>query len=128
MRRNLDFMRHLMLSIEGEKGYLNEMKSKIDEKYKEEYGEEFEEAINEHWLWLLEAEYIEAHVIPSADGYKKVFPPPHRLTYKGTESLDIIRDERVWNTTKIRTENVKSVGLEIIKKIAAGITEGMLTK
>lgn len=124
MRRNTDIIRHLLLSIEGDDKYKNTEEAKVESEYKEKYKEEWDEIKREHYLWLLEAEFIEAKVINRADGYRFIYP--ERLKWAGAEYLDSVRDSKVWRTTKEKLSIVGSASLPVIQKIATSIIEKML--
>ncbi len=82
MRRDLDLIRHLLLKLEGEQSYKDTKESAADARFADKY-EDYEGAVNEHYLWLFDAGFIEAKLIARADGYRAVCP--RRLTWAGAE-------------------------------------------
>src|SRR5574343_466920 len=124
MKRDTDLLRHLLLTIEDDEKYKHKEKVKEDSRFEAKYGEHWEDAINEHNLLLHEAGFIEAQIVQRGDGYKTVYP--FRLTYKGTEFLDCIRDGKVWRNTKEKISLAGGATIPIIQKVASSILESML--
>lgn len=124
MRKDINLIRHLLLSIEDDEQYNAREKAKADSEFSEKYGGRCDDVVNEHYNLLVEAEYIEAIVSTRADGHRTYYPT--RLTYAGTEYADAVRDSKVWRATKEKLSAVGSATLPLIQKIAVNIIESII--
>jgi hypothetical protein len=123
MRRDLDLIRHLLLTLEGEAKYLETEAIEAEARFKENY-KDYEGEWNEHCRWLAEAGLIEGKSIKRSDGYVAIYP--ERLTWKGTEYLDSIRDKKIWAEVKKQLSRIGSFTLPIVQSIAENIIRAML--
>lgn len=123
MKRNLDLVRHLLLSIEADRKYKDTQEAEANAKFADFY-EDFESAVNEHNLWLYDAGFIEARIIKRGDGFRLVYP--ERLTWQGAEYLDCVRDSKIWRQTKCKLEQVGSASLPVVQKLAESIIKSIL--
>lgn len=123
MRRDLDLIRHLLLTLEGEVKYLETEAIEVEARFKENY-KDYEGECNEHYRWLAEAGLIEGKTIKRADGYVAIYP--ERLTWKGTEYLESIRDKKIWAEVKKQLSRIGSFTLPIVQSIAENIIRAML--
>lgn len=119
MRRNLDLIRHILITVE------DSSKSRI---YIEDFltPEYDASTISYHISLLLDCDYIEVTNIPMCGCSYEHFIV-NRLTSQGHDYLDNIRDDTVWNETKKQVSKVSSsVSLEIIKSVSGKIILGLL--
>ncbi|ODW10590.1 hypothetical protein BBL80_18130 [Vibrio parahaemolyticus] len=79
------------------------------------------EVIEYHVNLLTEAQLVER----SAFGIDFSFVTVTRLTWKGHEFLDSIREEQVWNTIK---SEFKEAGVSTIVKVGRELAEGFAKK
>ena len=71
---------------------------------------------------LVEAKYIEVvskEAAPRAMIIKEI-------SWNGHDYLDSIRDPKVWNEIKNRTQDLSGIALEVVKSLAIDITKQML--
>jgi len=112
MKRDMDLIRDLLLEVEGNPLYdgtkwvhpVNPSELNIKNHSREEVG---------YHLTML----IEEGFIKGKSGMETI-PVINKLTWKGHELLDDIRDQQIWAQTKKRTEGLASVGIQFIWEIA----------
>lgn len=121
MKRNLDLMRDLLFDIErkydGSPGEIN-----LDY---DEYAEHSELVVTEHLLLLGEAGLIDYKEFKSHGGRSVI---PFRMTGKGHDYLDSVRDPEIWSKTKKGAEAAGGLTLELIGEIAKGVIKTQLKK
>ena len=110
MKRDIELIRTLLLSIEGQD------QGKDDDIGIDAPG--YEPAIvNGHLRLLKEAALIDAHEVP--DDETDIFHyVPTRLTWRGHEFLDTIRDPEIWRKTKGGASKIGTASVEFIWEIA----------
>ena len=108
MKRDLDLIRSILLRVEQSEGAENY--DRMEEDKKVIYQVEL----------LKEAGFID--VRSHSDGHFV-----RRLTWRGHDFLDAVRDDTVWNRTKEKiSSTVGSASVEIVKAAAEGVTKAML--
>lgn len=114
MKRNLDLIRHILLVIEtNEDEFLTEI-SFTSEQYNENM-------VAYHIKLLLDAEYIIANVV-EADAGEFVLCIVDRMTNRGHDYLDSVRNDTVWQKTLEKIKGtVGSASLDVIKTVASKI-------
>jgi Hypothetical protein (DUF2513) len=119
MKRDMDLVREILLKIEDLPSYNEPVDIEI-ERYSEEN-------IQFHLKQLQEANLIEVPDIGLSTYWTKVNIMPTRLTWQGSEFLDSIRNENVWNKTKeIVKEKGGGLAFGVIKDLAIQIARQMV--
>ncbi len=144
MRRDLDFLRELLLELEEKLPEENELgiddlvplkfpdepSVDVDDEAYDNY--ELEKAVYEaeykkyaYYIQLL----LDSKFIVAVDASNVNYPEYNilRLTSAGCDYIDSIRDTRVWNKVKEKLSTVGgSAALEIVKSIAISCIKGVL--
>ncbi|HEU0048843.1 MAG TPA: DUF2513 domain-containing protein, partial [Nitrososphaera sp.] len=76
------------------------------------FGDRSQEELNYHVDLLFEAGYIEGNPDSNPN------PMVSKLTWKGHEFVDTIRDAGIWNNVKERLKGLPSVALSVVAEIA----------
>lgn len=108
MKLDQDLVREILLAIEASK---NDPKEGIDLVLKNRSSR----AISYHVLLLTEAGFIlsrDAFLTHNTSLWQ-----PTRLTYKGHEFLDTVRDEEIWRRTKTGAEKAGGAGLGLLLEL-----------
>ena len=120
MKRNLDLIRNILLTIEEtEANNPLSVQSFVNDEYDEH-------AISLHIKLLLDCGYIEAspfrYIGMQYDDFRIL-----RITSSGYDYLDSVRNDTVWTKTKEKISEVgESVSLDLVKKIASSAILAML--
>ena len=120
MKRDMDLIRDLLLRIEE-----TPANAHPDDIAVEGYDEA---AINEHLEMLIQDGFVAGKVNYSGMGDERIYlVVVKRLTWKGHDFVDTIRNDTVWKNTK-RTilEKGGAMSLEIVSAIAAGFAKQLL--
>lgn len=119
LKRNLDLIHHILITTEAS----NSLKTCTDDYVNDEYS--FEE-VSYHISLLTDDGYVIAKVVPTC-GTLYASYIVERLTNKGHDFLDSIRNETVFAKTKSRIiSTVGAATLDIVKDVAINITKGLL--
>lgn len=119
MKRDLDLIRHILVTIESS----DSNKITIEDFVTTEYSPEL---ISNHIRLLLDVDYIEARDVSTLGSTYRQFLI-RRITMQGYEYLDSIRDPKVWSETKLKlSQATSSISLEVVKTIASKVILGML--
>lgn len=82
-----------------------------------------ETEVSYHVMLLDEAGFLHGQDMSSSDG---ILWHPMRLTMKGHEFLDTVRDPEVWRETKVSMAKIGGGGLGIVKDVASAVIKGFL--
>ena len=114
MKRNLDLIKHILLVREESNNEVLENEDFVTDNF--DY-----EAVSYHIALLIDEDYIKTQPIPtlsSASCQYLVF----RLTSKGHDFLDSIRDENIFNKAKSKLADIGgNTTLDIVKSVATGL-------
>lgn len=113
MRRDIELIRSLLLEIE-EKSSGNGAEIEIDESDRDA------RIVAEHLLLLSEGGFIDADRVPDRDDDDLWLYVPRRLTWRGHDFADAVRDPEIWARTKKGAEAVQSWGMETLLDLAKG--------
>ena len=119
MKRNLDLIRYILLTTEDSDTSELRVADYITSQYS------FNE-VSYHITLLIEAGYM---IALRADNLSSSYPDyiVQRLTYKGHDFLDTIRNDNVFNKTKtIISSTVGTTALSLIKDVALNYAKDML--
>ncbi|WP_252225207.1 MULTISPECIES: DUF2513 domain-containing protein [unclassified Clostridium] len=113
MKLNNDCIRDVLLYLEETLDYdvfvyIEDIKNKIKE-YDEKELKYTIDKLNDGGL-----------IIGTCDSYNNIMDID-KITFKGHQYLDNIRDNRIWKLIKKETNSLKSVSIEIISEIAKSI-------
>ena len=112
MRRDLDLYRDQLLQVEqlaeGTDDDLTLDKKGISHR-----------VFQEHLRLLKEGGFIDAHEIPDTEDDSTHYVPI-RLTYKGHEYLDVIRDPEIWKKTRQGAALAGGFTFDLLKDLATG--------
>ena len=126
MKLNHDCLREVMLAIEdidiaeipfGTDNYYLYEDIKLVEKYSKE-------DILYSLIQLTDAQYIDGSVEGYGDGETGV--TFSKITWKGHEYLDTVRDPKVWKQTKAATSKLASVSIDIVTQVATNVSLKLL--
>jgi Hypothetical protein (DUF2513) len=116
MKRNMDLVRNLLLGIEADPRFDGTQYPHLREEDVRGIsgisGDNSNEEIYYHLMMLIEEGYIKG------SGMMEGFPVVNKLTWKGHELIDDIRDQDIWAKTKERASGLTSVGISFIWEIA----------
>lgn len=114
MKRDLDLIRHILLTVESS----SEIPVPIDKIATSKYTIE---EIAYNIVLLNDAGYVVLKNNPSlSNPFEKFYI--ERMTMSGCDYLDNVRDPEIWAKTKQTISGVvKSAGLDLVKRIAAGL-------
>lgn len=119
MKRNLELIRHILITIESS----SKTRICIEDFETAEYDAA---TISYHINLLLDCDYVDASKIPVCRCPYDTFVV-HRLTSQGHDYLDSVRDEHIWEQTKKQIGKVtSSVSLDVIKAVSGKIVLGLL--
>jgi Hypothetical protein (DUF2513) len=113
MKRDLDLIRELLLSIEGDPKYDGTREFYHPSPEAMGISGHSTEEVAYHLAQLIEA--------GSVDGAVSLAVPMQvirKLTWNGREFLDNIRDTGIWTKTKERVSGLTTVGLTVVAEIA----------
>lgn len=114
MKRDLDFIREILLKIENCDGlfYPNELVT----------GAHSMADVNQHLKLLMDVNYIDAQDASTLSGEYYIVK---RITMSGYDYLDSVRSDKVWRTVKDKlaktSGGITSAALEVIKSVATHI-------
>ncbi len=130
MKRDFDLIREILLYIEenaapaADIGGIPIPFGKIsDENLKKRlfyFPYEDRAAVRETLRLLKEAGYIEYKISFFVEDFKEECPLDMRLTWKGHDLLDSIRDEEVWRKSKEGARKAGEFSLDLLKELAKG--------
>lgn len=131
MKLNLDCIRDVLLTVEKCQQIELSQRGGIISKYLSmrdvliELSNQLPEDIVYSVIILNEAEYIDAHITltDSVIANFKIY----RLTYKGHEFLDEIRDGKIWSGVKEGAASIGTFGLSTVSDIARGLISTAIT-
>ena len=109
MKLDKDLVREILLAVEASK---NDPKKGIDLVLKNRSSQE----ISYHVLLLTEAGFVLSQDAAYLANAVSIWQPT-RLSYKGHEFLDTIRDREVWRLTKAGVEKAGGVSLAVMLEI-----------
>ena len=113
MKRDLDLIREILLAIEKktDDNFISAQELDITDHTDAE--------ISYHLLLLLDSGYIVAKPLYGDNTVQAWFIT--RLTSKGCDYLDTVRDPKVWRYTKSMIEKAGGVTLDVVAKIASEV-------
>ena len=111
VRRDMDLIRDVLLSIEKDARMDGSQWLLFSPEEMEITGHSLQE-IGYNLNLLIEADFVKGQ------GEVEMLPVVSRLTWKGHEFPDNIRDRGVWETVKAQTARFSSVGLGVVAAIA----------
>jgi hypothetical protein len=115
MKRDMELIRELMLSIESQDGDFNYESVKA-------IGYD-EPQINYHLELLIEAKLVVGEVHPLMGGFSPIIHI-EKLSWSGHEFLENTRNESVWKeTVKIVKEKGGSMAIGILTQVAAAVAK-----
>ena len=117
MKLNKDLMREILLQIEASPNPMGWVDISIPEHTEEE--------IAHHIQLLHEAGFVEADDVTTLSGYDW---RARRLTYKGHEYLDAIRDREVWRLTKEVGKKTGVASAKVLFEVAKHIAKQQLAQ
>ena len=114
MKRDLDLIRHILLTVESS----SEIPVPIDKIATSKYTIE---EIAYNIVLLNDAGYVVLKSNPAlSNPFEKFYI--ERMTMSGCDYLDNVRDPEIWAKTKQTISGVvKSAGLDLVKSVAAGL-------
>lgn len=112
MKRDMDLIRTILVKIEADPDYHGELRS-ISAAGLGITGHTDTEVIY-HVVMLIEAGFLVGNTKMARAGAVVV----SKLTWKGHELLDDIRDPEIWEKTKERAKAVAGIGLSFVWEIA----------
>lgn len=119
MKRDMDVIRHILLKVEA----LTPGNVPVSELTTPDWDEP---VIAYHVELLTEAGLLDARIIRTMGRQIGRFHI-NRLTWDGSEFLDAIRDDTIWNTTKKRVAaTAGTVTIEVLKAVAVSIAKSTL--
>lgn len=130
MKLNADCVRDLLLFLEQQPFFETVSRSLVTPR--EVTLDEISQALPEYSTNEL---YYTTYVLSEGDFIAAVFTQEgdnnmscmvERLTYRGHEMLDSIRDDRLWTAVKAGLSAVRNYSLAAIQSIAAGVTESAI--
>jgi Hypothetical protein (DUF2513) len=119
MKRDMDLIRELLLQIEGSK--TNFATCPVMEQGRPDREEAWR--LGEHLHLLQEAKIIDA-TINAAAGNVNV----QRITWKGYDLLDSIRDPKIWEKTKNGVEGAGGFTVDLQTDLAKGLVKKQINK
>lgn len=118
MKLDYDIIRHILLTIESSDSNRLSVKDFCTEEYTPEI-------ISYHILLLMDEEYIEAQPLRAVRSQDFLI---HRMTMKGHQYLDSVRDNQIWKETKSTIAKVtSSITLDLIKSVALGLAKKLFS-
>ena len=124
MKRDMDFVRDILLKIEA---FEPTQECSINDLLQPESTHEDLEKLSEHLKMLInEARYLDGKLMFEAGSM--VNCANVRLTWKGHEYLDNIRDPEIWQKTKEGAAKVGGFSVDIIGALAKGLIKKQIEK
>jgi hypothetical protein len=114
MKRDMDFVREILLKIEASDGPLEVIGAFVPTDDEGERDTTEEQRVYQYVDWLKQAGFIATDEWLSPLGAEAV------LTWQGCEFLDTIRDPELWKKTKAGAKSVGSASVAIMGEIAKG--------
>lgn len=120
MKRDLDLIRTMLQRIEAATpGQLTMDHLKIDGVDRD--------VVTYHAVLLHDADLIVGHFLSSQQSDLPIAYTIERLSWKGHEHLDAVRDPDTWKKTKEKLgEKLASVTIDVVAAVAVGITKAQL--
>jgi DNA-binding transcriptional ArsR family regulator len=122
MKRDMDLIRDLLLKIEGGQRAFEALSSNVAEMLrvplKAPMTDDEADRLSGHLDLLEEAGFIEIETQGGGGLYHV-----RRLTWRGHEYLDTVRDPETWKKTKEGANAVKSWSVDTLKEIAKGLVK-----
>jgi len=116
MKRDMDFVRELLLKIEE-----TDKPPSLRELLSANANEAEYEKLSEHLSMLIdEAEFVSG---PSFHTMTTKNWIDLRLTWKGHDFLDSVRDPEIWEKTKKGVEEAKGFTVDLLKDLAKGLVK-----
>jgi len=121
MKRDLDLIRALMLEAEAQPAG-RQFHGGV---FRREGRDATELA--EHLVLLIEHRLLDARVYSSFDCLAPDHIQINRVTWKGHEFLDAVREDTIWKKVKVRLADVGgNATVEVVTQLGAAITKQML--
>lgn len=119
MKRNLDLIRQLLITIECQNMQFKRDCTKV-------IVEGFSnEEVNYHLLLLIDVGYVDGDIQPRQRHVDIAYIK--RLTMQGHDYLDAVRNDTIWATTKDKVSKLgESATLDIIKEVAVASLRALL--
>jgi hypothetical protein len=111
MKRDMDLIRDLLLHVESDPLYNGQSWVTPDIPSDVGVSDHSIEEISYHLTLLIEAGYL-------AGNTGIIMPTISKLTWKGHEFLDDIKDKDVWSKTKERIQGLSGIALSVVAEIA----------
>lgn len=116
MKRDLDLIREILLEIEKE----NTPNVSVENLFKKDFKKDSEDILSEHILLLSEADFIDS-MHETLENGKMIFVGNVRITWKGYEFLEQIRNDSIWKEAKQILSKTNSFTIPIITNVASSI-------
>lgn len=110
MERNMDLIREMLLKIAADPKLDGSSRYVFDST--DNLGNYSQEELNYHVDLLLEAGFVEGNPNSTPN------PMISKLTWKGHEFVDTIRDFGIWTSVKERLKGLPSVALSVVADLA----------
>ena len=107
MKRDMDFVRELMIAIERDPDYSGQGIYLPDGPEELGLSGRTYDELSYHLMLLIEAGFLDG-------GLGGRMPTIRRLTWNGHEFLEAVRDPSIWNRTKHGAEKAGNVGVEFV--------------
>ena len=121
MKRNLELIRHILLTFEEQHNGKNKIVNA--DFYSDDYTPE---EVSYHLTLLYDDSYIKATPIRMAGTHLDCYSD-HSITMEGHDYLDSVRDKKVWDATKKKIgDQLTSAPLDIVKTVASKVILTML--
>ena len=115
VKLDYDLLRYILFEIEDE-NYSRGAGENLQNELRNKYGDKFEQIKFAHIELLNDGGYIVANVKRFGDNL--LFVEPLRITLKGYDFLNSIRDVKQWQNIKNKIYGIGSYSLEVIKQVA----------
>ena len=110
MERNMDLIREMLLRVAADPKLDGSNRYVFDST--DNLGNYSQEELNYHVDLLLEAGFVEGNPDSTPN------PMISKLTWKGHEFVDTVRDSGIWNSVKERLKGLPSVALSVVAEVA----------
>lgn len=119
MRLDKDLIRQILLAVEADEG-------PVYEAVLLEFEGRSESQVGYHVMQLVEAGYLVGEDLSSLDD--ELAWEAQRLTYRGHEFLDTIRDDEVWSRTKTAVGKVGGASLSMFLELGKGYAKQVIAE
>jgi hypothetical protein len=113
VKRDMDLIRDILLKLDGDERLHGMIWVRFETPEELGLKNHSVEEVAYHLHMLIEEGFVKGDLKLS-----KIMPLINKITWKGHELIDDIRDDTIWGKTKERTKNLSSVGIALIWEIA----------